>query len=294
MTIYSTFVYQWTNLTTNRKYIGYHKGSEDDGYVSSSKYFNEDYNTNPSNFKREILAWGSTQDMIALETKLLKEVDAARNPDYYNRFNGDGRFYITEHSEETRQKQSAAAKKRDATPYKGRMSVRDKITGKIGKIDCSEYDKNVHDLAFCQTDKKVTVVDENGNSFAVSKEEYQKNKDKWKTHSSIWGKNKVGVRDKNGNLIRVDKNDPRIGIDYEIDRSVGERCKNTVPVYDASRKCFRVDRNDERIKTGELVLQCGRALTGRICINNGKINKKIYPQDIVNYPGWTKGMKPRI
>lgn len=107
--IYEAFVYQWINLTTNHKYIGYHKGNENDGYISSSRYFNEDYNTNPSNFKREILARGSTKEMVILETKFLKEVDAARNPNFYNRHNGDGNIYnIGPHSEKTKLKISLA------------------------------------------------------------------------------------------------------------------------------------------------------------------------------------------
>lgn len=93
MPIYTAFVYRWTNLITNRKYIGAHKGTEDDGYISSSRPFNEDYNTNPSNFKREILARGTKEEIFALEAKILKEVDAARNDEYYNMTNGDGKFY---------------------------------------------------------------------------------------------------------------------------------------------------------------------------------------------------------
>lgn len=40
------FVYCWYNQDTKKKYIGYHKGNVDDGYVSSScnDRFWKDYN----------------------------------------------------------------------------------------------------------------------------------------------------------------------------------------------------------------------------------------------------------
>ena len=38
--------------------------------------------------KREIVAEGSAQAMIAVERTMLLEVDAKNNPDYYNKSNG--------------------------------------------------------------------------------------------------------------------------------------------------------------------------------------------------------------
>lgn len=141
--IYEAFVYQWTNLTTNRKYIGYHKGNENDGYITSSRYFNEDYNTNPSNFKREILSRGNTKDMVELETKLLKKVDAARNPDFYNRNNGDGNIYnFGPHSEETRLKMSISSigkKHSEETKLKMRAKAKARPSNRKGIALTSDH-----------------------------------------------------------------------------------------------------------------------------------------------------------
>jgi hypothetical protein len=99
-----SFVYIWTNLTTGRKYIGVHKGDSDDGYICSSKIMLEEYQINPSNFKREIIAYGTFEDMYNLETKMLHEINAAENSNYYNQSNNNGQFYIKKHNEQTKEK----------------------------------------------------------------------------------------------------------------------------------------------------------------------------------------------
>ena len=37
MELHEAFVYRWTNVTLGSIYVGYHKGSQDDGYICSSK-----------------------------------------------------------------------------------------------------------------------------------------------------------------------------------------------------------------------------------------------------------------
>lgn len=90
------FVYCWTNLETGRKYIGYHRGTYDDGYVSSSKYFNHEYKEAPSKFSRQIVANGTVADIRTLENKILESVNAACSDEYYNKHNGGSRFYPDE------------------------------------------------------------------------------------------------------------------------------------------------------------------------------------------------------
>ena len=106
------FVYCWTNTQNNMLYIGVHKGTPDDGYVCSSKIMLEEYKRSPQNFKRVILTSGSIDDMRAMESTILKSVDAANNPRYYNQHNSDGTFFCDGHSEETRKKMSATWKRR--------------------------------------------------------------------------------------------------------------------------------------------------------------------------------------
>ena len=45
--MHEAFVYVWTNIENNMIYIGKHKGAQDDGYISSGKYFLAQYNQNP-------------------------------------------------------------------------------------------------------------------------------------------------------------------------------------------------------------------------------------------------------
>jgi len=86
------FVYCWTDHATNKLYIGWHKGSFDDGYICSSKYMKEQYNERPSDFTRQIIASGSCKEMTSFETTLLRAENARKNDAYYNLHNGDG-FY---------------------------------------------------------------------------------------------------------------------------------------------------------------------------------------------------------
>lgn len=104
MSIYEAFVYEWTNTSNGMKYIGSHKGTVDDGYISSSKYLLEDYKKHPSWFSRNIIAFGSVHEMRRLETELLQKVDASNNPMYYNKHNQDGKFLCLSHTDETKEK----------------------------------------------------------------------------------------------------------------------------------------------------------------------------------------------
>ena len=84
------FVYVWHNTTNGKKYIGYHKGDTNDGYDTSSKDPEFLEALARGYMKREIVAEGSAQAMIAVERTMLLEVDAKNNPDYYNKSNGGG------------------------------------------------------------------------------------------------------------------------------------------------------------------------------------------------------------
>lgn len=86
---YEAFVYRWTNDTTGKVYIGYHKGSIHDGYISSSNVFNNIYREDPNNFTRDIIYYGTTQDSYKQEQRLILEYRA----DYIPLYNlGHGRI----------------------------------------------------------------------------------------------------------------------------------------------------------------------------------------------------------
>jgi group I intron endonuclease len=100
----SGFVYVWTNSKNNKKYIGSHKGSVDDGYIGSGKYFKRAYKLNPNNFSREILYIGD--DYVEIEDLILKTLDVKSNKKYYNLINSAYKGWYACYSEESRAKLS--------------------------------------------------------------------------------------------------------------------------------------------------------------------------------------------
>jgi len=99
------FVYCWFDNLTKKKYIGYHRGTEDDGYVCSSKSMLKNYQERPLDFTREILKYGTEDEMRAYEIQLLTELDAAHSAEYYNLNNGGYHIVFTP---EVRDKMSKA------------------------------------------------------------------------------------------------------------------------------------------------------------------------------------------
>jgi len=78
------FLYMWIDMFHDRKYIGYHKGSLEDGYICSSERMLQEYEKRPQDFYRTILAWGTANQMYELETILLLELGAATRGAFYN------------------------------------------------------------------------------------------------------------------------------------------------------------------------------------------------------------------
>jgi hypothetical protein len=98
------FVYCWTDLGTNKLYVGVHKGTPDDGYVCSSKLMLQEYKKRPQEFSREIISHGTFSDCYALETALLRATGADKDPGYYNMHLNNGKFYLKRHTENSKKK----------------------------------------------------------------------------------------------------------------------------------------------------------------------------------------------
>lgn len=108
-----SFVYKWTNLTLNKIYIGFHKGSEDDGYICSSgaTEFWDDFNNPNYVWEREILFKGVMKECQLLESNLLDSIDV-KSPLVYNNRNNI-MFNITD---DVREKLKKSAIKRGQNP----------------------------------------------------------------------------------------------------------------------------------------------------------------------------------
>lgn len=78
------FCYLWINKDDDTKYIGIHTGKPDDGYICSSSQLLLEYSEYPTRFIRTILAYGSTSDMLELETMLIMQLKATKSPLYLN------------------------------------------------------------------------------------------------------------------------------------------------------------------------------------------------------------------
>jgi hypothetical protein len=87
------FVYRWREHATGKWYIGYHKGSPQDGYICSSQIVKPLIQARPAQWSRRILRFGTRQQMVALEHRILKRLDARRNPSSYNQTNGAQDLY---------------------------------------------------------------------------------------------------------------------------------------------------------------------------------------------------------
>ena len=79
------FVYKWTHKQTGKFYIGKHKGTPDDGYISSGREFLECYWKEPSQFTRELVFVGTDAECYEEEGRLIKE--AIRTVGYKNIYN---------------------------------------------------------------------------------------------------------------------------------------------------------------------------------------------------------------
>ena len=120
-----SFVYRWTNLTLNKIYIGWHKGTEDDGYVcsSASKQFWNDYHNTSYKWQREILFKGTMPECQLLESKILDSLDITSNNVYNKRNN-----IMFNLDDEVRAKLKAAALKRGSNPeYRRAQAERTRI-----------------------------------------------------------------------------------------------------------------------------------------------------------------------
>ena len=92
--MYEAFIYKWTNKTNGKYYIGYHKGSPTDGYISSGKTFLAAYEKDPDNFYREILLFGKKEYCRNIESKLI--LQAIKIDGYSKIYNRTSRHHFRE------------------------------------------------------------------------------------------------------------------------------------------------------------------------------------------------------
>jgi hypothetical protein len=109
----NSFVYRWTNLTLGKIYVGWHKGTEDDGYIcsSSSTQFWQDFNNSNYKWQRDILFKGSMPQCQLYESQILDSLDITSDKIYNNKNN-----IMFNCTEEVRLKLKLAALRRGKNP----------------------------------------------------------------------------------------------------------------------------------------------------------------------------------
>ena len=80
------FTYLWIDKSRKMFYIGMHEGYVNDNYISSSRWFNGEYQYRPGNFKRKVLSFFDNRSLARKEEArlltLIKETEYGTR--YYN------------------------------------------------------------------------------------------------------------------------------------------------------------------------------------------------------------------
>lgn len=106
------FVYLWYDKKHKRFYIGSHWGTEDDGYICSSKWMKQAYRIRPLDFKRRILnrIYSTRKELLETEAKFISRIKPEEiKKKYYNLCTGS-----TMHWSATPNAKSIAKKSGDA------------------------------------------------------------------------------------------------------------------------------------------------------------------------------------
>ena len=132
--INEAFVYKWTNMITGAFYVGYHKGSQDDGYVCSSKSdrFWDDFKNPNFVWKRKILFEGTTEDCIKEEYKILNELNL-HDELVYNNNKGGG--IVFNHEVREKMAKRKLGKKRPPITEETRKRMSDAKMGKTYSLE---------------------------------------------------------------------------------------------------------------------------------------------------------------
>ena len=84
------FLYIWHDKHRNMFYVGMHDGTPIDGYISSSRWFNGEYQYRPKDFTRKIIKFFNDRESARKEEarylRMIKESEFGQK--YYNLKNG--------------------------------------------------------------------------------------------------------------------------------------------------------------------------------------------------------------
>ncbi len=137
----SGFVYIWRDKKHKRFYIGSHWGTEDDGYICSSKWMKQGFKIRPKDFKRRILSRITTTrlDLLNEEYRWLSMIKKAEiGKRYYNLKTEVGHWSALDNSKTIKERISTKTKEAMASP-----ATRDKYLKGLKKRDNKSSDPAV-------------------------------------------------------------------------------------------------------------------------------------------------------
>lgn len=168
------FVYIWYDRKHKRFYVGMHWGNEDDGYVCSSNWMRDAYKRRPQDFKRRIIEriYTNRKDLYERERHWLSFIkDEELSAKYYNLSKNVNDIWLNEETNLSR-RQKISNKTREAM-Y--RPDVRQKYLKGLENRDTRSSDLEVREKRRAsmmgKNKGKITVKDESGNVFHVTKED---------------------------------------------------------------------------------------------------------------------------
>ena len=81
----TSFIYEWKNKLDGKKYIGSHKGEQDDGYTGSGIQFIRAIEKDGiENFERTIVEVVADEDRFEIEQQYIDNLGAVESDEYYN------------------------------------------------------------------------------------------------------------------------------------------------------------------------------------------------------------------
>ena len=127
------FVYLWRDKKYGRYYIGSHWGTEDDGYVCSSRWMKQAYAKRPNDFARKILkrVYSNRTDLLQEEYRFLSMINEDQlGKRYYNINNSKpGHWSIYEKSRKTVGQK--ISEKNKSNPHFGKWNVGKKLSEEV-------------------------------------------------------------------------------------------------------------------------------------------------------------------
>ena len=150
---YFGYVYEWTNTSNGKKYIGSHYGAVEDCYIGSGIAFKNAYKKSPNLFKMIVLEYLTKDDkklLLRLEQKWLNTVPNIReNKNYYNlnNYSLGGSSHITKEHIEKRANTLKEKHSKHGLSTKEIESYKTKIQSRLKRINehgFSEKEKEQH------------------------------------------------------------------------------------------------------------------------------------------------------